>query len=149
MRVLAVTNMYPTPDDPHSGRFIEQQVLALRRVGLDIDVLILNRRKLGMRSYARLPAMVRNTVAQFNPDLVHVMYGGIMSWLVSHVVRDRPVVVTFHGSDLLGQPFERPLRRFFAACGVIASRQAAERSQGTIVSAEHLLKQLPGHIPNR
>src|SRR5687768_3869073 len=143
MRILAVTNMYPTPENPHSGRFVQQQVLALQRIGLDVNAVILDRRKLGMRSYAGLPAMVRKAMAQFKPDLVHVMYGGIMSALVSHVVRDRPVVVTFHGSDLLGQPFERPLRRLFAACGVIASRQAARRCNGIVAVAEHLLQRLP------
>jgi glycosyltransferase involved in cell wall biosynthesis len=147
MRILAVTNMYPAPDDPHSGRFIEQQVEALRRIGLDVEVLILNRREQGMRSYARLPMMVRNAIARFRPDLVHVMYGGIMSRIVSRVVKHCPVVVTFHGSDLLGQPFERPLRRLFAACGVLASRQAAAQCHGIIAVADHLVQRLPNAVP--
>jgi glycosyltransferase involved in cell wall biosynthesis len=146
MRILAVTNMLPTQDDPHSGRFIQQQIEALRRIGLEVDVLLVSRREKGMRAYAGLPAMLRKAVDQFKPHLVHVMYGGIMSRLVSHVIRDRPVVVTFHGSDLLGQPFERPLRRLFAACGVFASRQAASRCDGIVAVAEHLIKRLPENI---
>jgi teichuronic acid biosynthesis glycosyltransferase TuaC len=148
MRILVVTNMLPTQDDPHAGRFIQQQIEALRRIGLDIDVLLVNRREEGMRAYASLPARLRKAVARFKPDLIHVMYGGIMSRLVCHVVRNRPVVVTFHGSDLLGQPFERPLRRFFSACGVIASRQAARRCEGIVAVAEHLLKRIPKIIPS-
>jgi teichuronic acid biosynthesis glycosyltransferase TuaC len=148
MRILAVTNMFPTPDDPHSGRFIQQQVEALRRIGLEVDVLLVSRREKGMRAYVGLPAMLRNAISLYKPDLVHVMYGGIMSWLVSHFVRDRGVVVTFHGSDLLGQPFERPLRRMFSACGVIASKQAASRCHGIVAVAEHLSMCLPKNIPS-
>ena len=71
-----------------------------------------------------------------------------MARLVTHVVKDRPVVVTFHGSDLLGQPFERPLRRFLSTCGVLASQQAARRCDGVVAVAEHLLKSLPENIPS-
>lgn len=138
--------MLPTPDDPHSGRFVHQQIEALRRADLDVDVLLVNRREKGMRAYASLPAMLRKAVARFKPDLIHIMYGGIMSWVVSHIVRDRPVVVTFHGTDLLGQSFERPMRRFLGACGVIASRQAARRCDGIVAVAEHLLKRLPENV---
>ena len=96
-----------------------------------------------MRVYAHLPILLRRSVATFNPDLVHVMYGGIMACLVTHVVDDRPVVVTFHGSDLLGQPFERPLRRILSTCGVIASRQAVRWCSGVVIVAEHLRRSLP------
>jgi glycosyltransferase involved in cell wall biosynthesis len=138
--------MFPAPDAPQSGRFIQQQIVGLEQLGLHVEVLFVDRRKNGMRVYAGLPSLLRKAIARFKPDLVHVMYGGIMSRLVSHVVRDRPVVVTFHGSDLLGQPFERPLRRFLSACGVIASMLAAKRCDGFVVVAEHLLGSIPESI---
>ncbi len=145
-RILAVTNMLPTPDDPHAGRFIEQQIKTLRRMGIEVEVLLVNR-KAGMGVYFSLPALLREVVDRFNPDLVHVMYGGIMAWIVPHVVRDRPVMVTFHGSDLLGQPFERPLRRLLSACGVLASKQGARLCDGIVAVAEHLVERLPKSIP--
>lgn len=147
LRILAVTNILPAPDAPHLGRFIEQQIKALERIGLDIDVLYVNRREDGMRIYASLPALLRKSVRRTKPHLVHVMYGGIMSQITRYAIRDRPVIVTFHGSDLLGQPFERPLRRLFAASGVLASRQAAKKCDGIVVVAEHLLERLPQNIP--
>ena len=148
LRILAVTNILPAPDAPHLGRFVEQQIKALQRIGLEIDVLYVNRREDGMRVYAGLPALLRKSVGRTKPNLVHVMYGGIMSQIARHVIRDRPVIVTFHGSDLLGQPFERPLRRLLAASGVLASRQAAKKCDGIIVVAEHLLEKLPQNIPS-
>lgn len=147
LRVLAVTNMLPTQDDPHSGRFVEQQIRALGRVGLELDVLLVKRRENGMHAYASLPTMLRKTVDRFQPDLVHVMYGGIMSGITSHTIRDRPIVVTFHGTDLLGQPFERPLRRLLSSCGVLSSKHAARRCAGIVAVAEHLVERLPKGIP--
>jgi len=143
MRVLAVTNLFPSPHAPHAGRFIEQQIQGLRRAGMDVEVLLLDRVRLGMRIYAHLPALVQGKIAEYQPDLVHVMYGGIMAGLVAHVVQDRPVVVSFHGSDLLGQPFERFRRRLIAGCGVLASKQAAKRCSGVVLVAEHLRQSLP------
>ena len=148
MKILAVTNMLPSPDSPHAGRFIEQQIKALRRTGLILDVLLVNRMQEGMWAYASLPARLREAVSRFDPDLVHVMYGGIMPAIVTSVLKDRPVMITFHGSDLLGQPFERPLRRLFSACGVLASRQAAVRCHGIVAVAQHLVEQLPKSIPS-
>jgi glycosyltransferase involved in cell wall biosynthesis len=76
------------------------------------------------------------------------MYGGVMARIIRSVIRDRPVIVTFHGSDLLGQPFERPLRRFFAAGGILASKQAATQCDGIVVVAKHLIEKLPKDIPS-
>lgn len=143
VRVLAVTNMYPASDTPHAGRFVQQQIEGLRRIGVEVEVLFVDRVRKGMRVYAELPALVTESIAKFQPDLVHVMYGGIMARIVAQVVTDRPVVVSFHGSDLLGQPFERLSRRIFAACGVLASKQAARRCSGVVLVAEHLRHSLP------
>ena len=146
MRILAVTNMLPVPNAPHAGRFVQQQIEALMRIGLEVEVLFVNRGEKGMRVYAGLPALLQSSVESFKPDLVHAMYGGVMARIVTHVVKDRPVVVTFHGSDLLGQPFERLERKFVAACGVVASRQAASRCGGVVLVAEHLRAALPRKI---
>jgi teichuronic acid biosynthesis glycosyltransferase TuaC len=148
MRILAVTNMMPASNAPNAGRFIQQQIEALQRGGLEVEVLLANRREKGMRVYAGLPAGLRKAVSLFKPDIVHVMYGGIMSWLVTKVMRDQPVVVTFHGTDLLGQSYEPAMRRFLGACGVFASIQAAKRCSGVVVVAAHLLKRLPKSVPS-
>lgn len=140
--------MLPTREAPHAGRFIEQQIKALRRAGMELNVLLVNREKKGMSVYTSLPAALRKAIDQFKPDLVHVMYGGIMSRIASAVIHDRPVIVTFHGSDLLGQRVKDPLRRVFSALGVLASRQAARRCEGIVAVAEHLVKRLPQNIPS-
>ncbi len=39
MRVLCLTNMYPTADEPAAGSFVRDQVEDLRELGVDVDVL--------------------------------------------------------------------------------------------------------------
>lgn len=148
MRILAVTNMLPIPQHPSSGRFVEQQIEGLKREGLDIDVLFVQRLEKGMTAYASLPAQLRSRIALSQPDLVHSMYGGVMADLVTLFVNDRPTVVTFHGSDLLGQPFEGAVRKAVAKCGVFASRRAARRCSSIILVAKSLCSALPPDIDN-
>jgi len=46
MRILFVTNMYPTPQRPDYGAFVREQAEALRRFGHTVDVINI----LGFRS---------------------------------------------------------------------------------------------------
>src|SRR5688572_23383543 len=146
MQILAVTNMFPTPQSPSSGRFIEQQLEGLKQIGLDAEVLFVDRMTKGMMAYATLARELRSRIADCRPDLVHSQYGGVMADVVTRTVQDRPTIVTFHGSDLLGQPYERPLRRSLSRYGVFASQKAARRCDGIVVVAEHLRAALPRDI---
>lgn len=144
MRVLAVTNIYPTPSAPASGTFVEQQVAGLRSLGLDVTVTFIDRERHGMHAYLRVPSVVRRAMADTQPDIVHVMYGGVMADLATRAVRDTPTIVTFHGSDLLGEQLANPVRRAIAGYGVIASRRAARRASGVVVVADELRRELEG-----
>lgn len=146
MKVLAVTNIYPNESHPAQGTFIEQQVVSLRRIGVDVSVLFVNRRIQGAAAYRSLPRLLRSRLADFDADLVHVMYGGVMADLVTRVVQDRPTVVTFHGSDLLGENLSGIRRKVISKYGVIASRRAAKRAAGVIVVAKALRDRLPASV---
>jgi glycosyltransferase involved in cell wall biosynthesis len=140
--------MFPTPQSPRSGRFIEQQLKGLKVIGLDLEVLFVDRMKKGMRAYAMLSSELRTKIKACQPDLVHAHYGGVMADIVTRTIQDRPTIVTFHGSDLLGQRYERPLRRMLASYGVFASGKAARRCDGLIIVAEHLRRTLPRDVQN-
>jgi teichuronic acid biosynthesis glycosyltransferase TuaC len=145
VRVLVVTNMYPTDAHPADGTFVAAQVESLRDVGLDIEVLFLDRVKVGRQVYRNLAETARATFNTVNPDLVHVMYGGVMSAVVTKAIRERPVLVSFCGSDLLGiraGAFQKLSSRF----GVAASKRAAARAAGIVVKSENLLNALPTGI---
>jgi glycosyltransferase involved in cell wall biosynthesis len=147
MRVLAVTNMYPTPRFPSNGIFVEQQIQGLRELGLQVEVLYVNRHDLGMGAYLGLTRQVRAAVRTVKPDLVHVMYGGVMADLATRAVRDWPTVVTFHGADLQGDNLSGWKRWVVGRYGVWASRRAASRASRVVVVAKDLIARLGNRIP--
>lgn len=146
LHVLAVTNLYPTPYAPTAGTFIEQQVEGLRQIGLHIDVMVLDRIQQGRIAYLRLGQTIRSRVSELQPDIVHVMYGGIMADEVTRSVSDRPVFVSFCGTDLLGQPLVGCVRKLSAKYNVWASHRAARRATGIVVKSQNLFDALPPDI---
>lgn len=143
MRVLAVTNLYPTLQNPHRGTFIEQQIQGLRRAGLEVDVLVVDRDGKGVCAYLGLGKVLRFRIAAFQPEIVHVMYGGVLAEIVTRVVTDRPVVVSFCGTDLLGGSYFRHFRWLTVQYDVFSSRLAAKRADGIVVKSKNLRSALP------
>src|SRR5262249_10551652 len=133
LSILAVTNMYPTSGAPGCGTFIEQQVEALRRAGLGVDVLLFDRRSEGRKVYAGVGPRLRRAVADRRPDLVHVMYGGVMADRATRAGTGVPIVVTYHGSDLQGARGGGALDRISGDYGVWCSKRAARRASGVVV----------------
>jgi teichuronic acid biosynthesis glycosyltransferase TuaC len=146
MRILAVTNLYPSAESPGSGTFIEQQVQGLLSRGIDVRVMFVDRRREGASIYYQMKPQLRRCLAEFQPDVVHVMYGGVMAERVVSEPGLPPVCVTFHGSDLLGENLSGLWRKLISRYGVYCSIKAASRAQGVIVVARHLLKALPGSL---
>ena len=142
MRVLAVTNLHPTPESPGSGAFIAQQIQSLRDRGIEVEVMFLNRRRDGPWIYYKLGAALRRKVSEFAPDLIHVMYGGVMAAEVTAQRGMPPVIVNFHGSDLLGENLSGLWRKIISHYGVSCSIKAARRAHGVIVVARNLLHAL-------
>jgi teichuronic acid biosynthesis glycosyltransferase TuaC len=143
MRVLFVTNMYPTEARPASGTFVADQVRSLRDTGVETEVLFVDRPTEGRRAYMRLARRVQERVRTSAPDLVHVRYGGLMADTVTRVVADRPVLVTFCGADLEGNATNGPLGALSARYGVAASARAARRAAGIVVVSQNLFDALP------
>jgi teichuronic acid biosynthesis glycosyltransferase TuaC len=97
IRVLVLTRMWPTPDRP--GTFVKDEVDALRRLGIDCQV-IAELGSGGLWCYVRLWRRMWRSLKEERFDVVHAHYGttgwmGRLQWRV-------PLVVTFHGSDLMG-----------------------------------------------
>jgi teichuronic acid biosynthesis glycosyltransferase TuaC len=146
MRVLAVTNMYPTETHPASGAFVASQVDALRAAGVEVDVLFLDRPALGRQVYRGLAESARRRVEDGSPDLVHAMYGGVLARVVTGAVRDRPVLVSFCGSDLLGGGAAGILGWAAGRYNVLSSRLAASRADGVVVKSRNLYEALPRRV---
>jgi glycosyltransferase involved in cell wall biosynthesis len=137
--------MYPSAEFPQAGPFIADQVESLRAAGVSVDVLHIDRTE-GRHVYQGLGKKVRHRVAELEPDLVHVMYGGVMADAVTRAVRDRPVLVSFCGTDLLARRGDGFLGRVSVQYGALASRRAARRASGIIVKSANLYDALPADV---
>lgn len=147
MKILAVTNMYPSAEFPSQGIFVQEQIKGLRAAGLEVRVLFVDRRRQGPQAYfGWLQNALRSAVAGFAPDVIHVMYGGVMADRIACHHHLRPVVVTFHGSDLLGENLSGWARRIISRHGVRCSRRAAKAAAGVVVVARHLMAALNGAV---
>ena len=140
MKVLVVTNMYPTLERPHRGGFVRSQVESLERLGVDVELYEIEGWRSAWeyaRAFRRLPAAVRRS----RPDLVHAHYGlsGAAALRVSV-----PLVVSFCGDDVLGTT---------GADGRITARSrllrqlsflAARKADAVIVKSEEMRSKLRG-----
>ena len=150
MRILAVTNMLPSAGNPKAGTFVEQQIKGLRDAGVDVEMLHIDRVGLGPLAYVKTVGIVRSRMEQVRPDLVHVMYGGVMAFLVTRATRACPTVVSYCGSDLLGARHGPAAFRLRNAVGVFASHVAARHADGIVVKSHGLRQALPKDIdPSR
>jgi teichuronic acid biosynthesis glycosyltransferase TuaC len=141
-----VTNMYPTPASPDDGTPVADELASLRAAGLHVDLVHVPREGGGRRVYLGLGRRVRDLVASARPDLVVVMYGGVMADILTRTVRDVPVVVTFRGTDLLGGKGRSVVHGLSRRYGVVASRRAARRAAGIVVKSQNLVDALPAGV---
>ncbi len=138
--------MYPTRQYPASGTFVEQQIIGLKRLGLEVDLMVVNRAESGTVSYFTMGAALRRRIGQFQPDVVHVMYGGVMAERVTKVITEKPIIISLCGSDLLGERLSGVFRTIISECGVFASYVAAQRAFGIIVKSQNLEEALPAFV---
>jgi teichuronic acid biosynthesis glycosyltransferase TuaC len=106
LRVLTITNMYPTPERPAYGSFVEAQVSSLRRAGVGMDVHFIDGRR-SKWEYVSAFATLRRRLARGGYDLVHAHYGFSGFYPIA-LASPLPLVTTFHGDDvMLGENLPR------------------------------------------
>jgi glycosyltransferase involved in cell wall biosynthesis len=136
LRILVVTSMYPTKEEPALGAFVASQVASLQKLGLHCDVLFLDVRASKWELLKGI-GRVRNALSSGNYDLIHAHFGynGIPALMQKRV----PFVISYCGTDL-----NHPKHR-------LISQWVARRAEACIVKSEslHLLLGHPAHIiPN-
>lgn len=136
MRVLVVTNMYPTEARPFDGIFVSREVEALRAHAEEVEVDVLHVRTGESRMrYLTGRRTFEDRVRAFRPDVVHVHYGLTQAVCIGW---RGPKVVTFHGSDL-NIPWQRRV-------SVLAARRWP--AVPVLVNAR-LLERLPAPLRDR
>lgn len=131
LRVLTVTNTYPTPDYPARTPCVKEQMEALQKQGIEIDLLHINV-DTGKLNYLKAAWQIfRLNFLPRRYDVVHAHYGH--SALLARLQFKYPIVATFHGSDLLGGK-NSTLHRLDGLIG----RTAARLVNKTIVMSEEM-----------
>jgi len=127
MRVLVVMNFGADEATPQRGRWVVDQVDALRELGLDVELFTFQP---GKDQYLPATKRIRRLLKQEKFDLVHAHYG-LAGWCAA-LAGAKPLVVTFHGTDVRHRvvgPMSRALtRRIDLIAG--ASKALFEREAG-------------------
>ena len=108
MRVLVVTNLVPDATTPQRGRWVRDQVAAIRARGIEVEEFGFPR---GRSNYLPATRRLRALLRRERFDLVHAHYG-LAGW-VARLAGARPLLVTFHGTDVR-HPVVGPLSRRLA-----------------------------------
>ena len=125
MRILLVSQMYPSPEAPDFGVFVQGLERELAARGHEFDRVVLDRRGGGKLRHARLALRAVGAARRFRPDVVYAHFlfpTGLGALLAARAAR-APLVVTAHGQDvanLTEYPFVRPFgRRVVAGAGAV------------------------------
>jgi glycosyltransferase involved in cell wall biosynthesis len=120
MRILVVASF-------NKGRFapfIVEQVEALEKKGCTVSFYGLQGK--GLRGYLRNLPLLKQTIKEFCPDVIHAHYG--LSGLLANLQRRVPVVTTYHGSDINDKKVLRfsKVAMCLSAWNVFVSRKTLE-----------------------
>src|SRR5450755_520647 len=151
LRVLQLTNMYPSAEQPNRGVFVRSQVESLARHGVSSEVEEIQGYLSTLNYLRALPALPARVHAG-RYDLVHMHFG--YTALAAVAVSGRPSVLSFCGDDLLGRPDEQGTRSRKSMALVGLGKRAARRADAIIVKSDEMKQALgPGYadvevIPN-
>jgi glycosyltransferase involved in cell wall biosynthesis len=127
VRILLVSQMYPSPAAPDFGVFVQGLERALAARGHELERVVLDRRGGSKLRHVRLAARAVRAARRFRPDVVYAHFlfpTGLAGLLAARATR-APLVVTAHGQDvanLTQYPFVRPPTRLVVrgAAAVVA-----------------------------
>ena len=140
MRVLVITNMWPSPERPHWGAFVKSQADSLAAAGCENTLYEIHgwRAKTEyLRAWRELPGVARACGA----ELVHAHFG--FSGAAAARVK-LPLVVSFCGDDLLGHPTLTGSPTLKSRALIELSRWAARRADGVIVKTAEMARVIAG-----
>ena len=116
MRILLVSQMYPSAAAPGFGVFVQGLERELAARGHAIERVVLDRRGGGKLRHARLALRAVRAARRFRPDVVygHFLFPTGLGALIAARAVGAPLVITAHGQDVANAteyPFVRPFIR--------------------------------------
>ena len=140
MRILLVTQMWPTPDAPELGSFLVPMVRALERDGHHVDVAAIGRRGGSPSKYLGLSAQAVRAARRTRPDVVfaHFLFPAGGAGLAAARAARVPLVVMAHGQDVAN--CDRAILR-------LLTRPVVRGAAAVIANSRWLARRLTGHFP--
>lgn len=141
MRVLLVTQMWPSPENPDLGSFLVPVTRELEVMGHDVEVVSISQRGGSRAKYLRLARQAREAARRNRPDVVfaHFLFPAGAAGALAARAAGAPLVVMAHGQDvdnLGGIPGVRA-----------ATRWVLRRSSAVISNSRWLADRLRERIP--
>ena len=133
-RVLFVTGVYPSAEHPHSGTFIKSQAQSLIHAGHTVDILCPNPLWPMPVRYLCAAVLVFWKSLRGRYDIIHAHFG--LWCLAARCQWTTPVVASFLGGDLLGEPLASGMWGQQARLVVWASRRLCHLVEAVIVKSE-------------
>jgi len=141
MRVLVFTNMFPFPAMPFYGSFVQDEVNALRKAGLEVDVYFINGKSSKLQ-YFGAPFGLVTRLRNQKYDIIHVHHS--FCAFFATMQRTIPVVWTFHEGEINSDDSiirsDSPVKRLAYSKGF--KRRMAGRVDAAIVVSDHLKEPL-------
>jgi len=143
IRVLMITSHWPTPGQPRTTYFIKRQADFLRAAGVDVDVFHFQGRR-NPWNYLSAWWRLHHRLARNHYDVMHAQFGhaGLLVF-----PKRFPLVVTYRGSDLLGEVGRGGRYTLMGRILQRVSRAVARRADAVIVVSEHMKEELPPGVP--
>jgi glycosyltransferase involved in cell wall biosynthesis len=142
VRILEVTQMWPSPEQPDLGSFLVPLTRELEALGHEVEVSSISQRGGSRSKYVRLARESRAAARRFKPDVVfaHFLFPSGAAGALAARAAGAPLVVMAHGQDVAN------LGRIPGVTA--ATRWVLRRSSAVIANSRWLADRLTEKIPN-
>lgn len=141
MRVLHITNNYPTTKLPAFGIFVKEQIESLQTVGVKCDVFIINGRENGKIEYIASVFRLRKLLRSERYDILHCHHFlSALVLLATCKFRKFKIVVSFQNDPVneSGHFIYRIIKRY--------SNLVIFKNESTLVSYDNNAVQIPNGV---
>jgi glycosyltransferase involved in cell wall biosynthesis len=141
VRILEVTQMWPSPEQPDLGSFLVPLTREIESLGHEIEVASISERGGSRSKYVRLAREARAAARRFRPDVVlaHFLFPAGAAGALAARAAAAPLVVMAHGQDVAN------LGRIPGVTA--ATRWGLRRSAAVISNSRWLAGRLEQRIP--
>ncbi len=141
MRILLVTQMWPSAENPDLGSFLVPLTREIRELGHEVEVVSISRRGGGPQKYAGLVAGSVAAARRWDPDVVfaHFLFPAGAAGIAASLAARTPLVVMAHGQDVANIGEIRGVKQ--------ATVMVIRRASAVIANSRWLASRLAAEVP--